>query len=109
MIVTMLKGKIHRIKITENNLDYEGSIFIDSKLLALAGIIAHERVDVYNVTNGNRFSTYAVPVLDKGDGYCCVNGAASRLVYLGDTLIVCAYCSMDESEAIVYKPKVVLM
>jgi aspartate 1-decarboxylase len=107
MMLTLLKSKIHRIKVAENNADYVGSIFIDEKILQKAKILNNEQVHVYNITNGNRFVTYAVPVRE--DGYCCVNGAAARLVYKNDLLIVASYAMMSEQEAAIYVPTVVLM
>ncbi len=107
MMLALLKSKIHRIKVSENNTDYIGSIFIDEKLLQQANILNNEQVHVYNITNGNRFVTYAVPVRE--DGYCCVNGAAARLVYKNDLLIVASYAMMTEAEAKIHIPKVVII
>ena len=106
-MLNLLRAKIHRIKVTESNLNYIGSIFIDSEILAKSGIITNEKVDIYNITNGQRFSTYAVAV-DKR-GYCSVNGAAARLVQQGDLLIVAAFAFFDEKEAKTHKPNVVLI
>lgn len=107
MLITILKGKIHRAKVTGSDLDYEGSIFIDKNLLEQAGIIKYEKVDIYNVSNGARFSTYAVPVEQKDS--VCVNGAAARLVQKNDILIICAFCTIQEEDAKIYQPKVVLL
>ena len=107
MLITILKGKIHRAKVTGSDLDYEGSIFIDKHLLEQAGIIKYEKVDIYNVSNGARFSTYAVPVEQKDS--VCVNGAAARLVQKNDILIICAFCTIQEEDAKIYQPKVVLL
>lgn len=107
MLLTLLKSKIHRAVVTNSNLNYEGSIFIDRNLLKAANILQYERVEIYNVNNGARFSTYAVPV--EMENEVCLNGAAARLVQAGDLIIICTYCQMSEAEAIIYKPSVVLL
>ncbi len=107
MMLHLLRAKIHRIRVTESNLNYVGSIFIDSEILQKSSIITNEKVEIYNITNGERFSTYAVGV-DKR-GYCSVNGAAARLVQSGDLLIVAAYAFFDSNEAKNHKPTVILM
>ncbi len=99
----MLKSKIHRARVTGANLDYEGSITIDEALLTACDIRPYERVDVYNITNGERFTTYVI----KGKrGEICLNGAAARKVSLGDLVIIASYAVMDEEEAKEYKPKI---
>jgi aspartate 1-decarboxylase len=108
MMRDMLRAKIHRISVTEANVDYEGSITIDSTLMAACDMLPYERVEVYDVDNGNRFATYLIPG-EPGSGVCCVNGAAARLVQVGDRLIVCAYCSLDEDEVQVHRPSIVLV
>jgi len=104
----MLKSKIHRATIRQADLHYEGSIGIDSDLLREAGILEHERVEIYNITNGERFATYAIP-LPSGSGGIQINGAAARLCQVGDLVIICTYCSMSEEEARKHKPAVVLV
>ncbi len=108
MILTMLKSKIHRAVVTEANLNYVGSITIDSELMKASGIIEYEKVQVVNVTNGSRIETYAI----KGEantGVVCLNGAAARCAAEGDVVIIMAYAQMDENEAEKYMPKVVLV
>ncbi len=102
----MLKAKIHRAKVTDANINYEGSIEIDSKLLKKADILPYEQVQVYDINNGNRFETYAIEG-KSGSGVISVNGAAARLVSIGDLLIIASYCLMDEDEARNIKPKVI--
>jgi aspartate 1-decarboxylase len=106
MELTLLKGKIHRATVTQCDLHYEGSISVDSALLERAGILPHEQVDVLNITNGNRFTTYAIPA-PAGGGMIGINGAAARLAQAGDLVIVIAYARMDEAEAKGFVPKVV--
>jgi aspartate 1-decarboxylase len=94
--ITKLKSKIHRATVTDANTQYEGSITIDGKLLRLAHIAEYEKVDVYNITNGERFSTYAIEGKN-GEGDVCVNGAAAKKVTIGDKIIICSYALMDIS------------
>jgi aspartate 1-decarboxylase len=108
MLLTMLKGKIHRAKVSAVDIDYEGSILIDEALLRASGIIANEQVDIYNITNGNRFTTYAKPA-PKNNGDIAVLGAAAHLVKKGDLIIICAYCHVTKKESIKHKPKVVMV
>lgn len=103
---TMLKSKIHRARITDANIDYEGSITIDRKLMAAADIIPYEQVQVLNINNGARFSTYAIEGED-GSGEICLNGAAARLVVKGDLVIILTYCDVSEEEARDHMPKIV--
>ena len=101
-----LSGKIHRATVTESRLDYEGSISVDQELLARAGILAFEQVDVYNVTNGDRLSTYAIP----GDpGQVCLNGAAARRSQPGDLVIIAAFAWLGPEEIPGHKPRIVLV
>ena len=104
----MFKSKIHRATVTGADLDYEGSITIDSELMKLADILPYEKVDVYNVTNGERFSTYVIPG-EPGSGEICLNGAAARKVQKGDKVIIVTYCELDESELEAFSPIVVLV
>ncbi len=107
-ILTMLKSKIHRATITQSDMHYEGSITVDRDLLDKAGILLNEQVDVLNINNGQRFTTYAIEG-ERGSGIIGVNGAAARLVQTGDLIIICCYCQMDEDEARRHVPKVLLM
>jgi len=102
----MLKGKIHRARVTQVNIDYEGSITIDKKLMEEADILPYEQVHVVNINNGARFSTYAIEG-DKGGGEICLNGAAARLAAKGDTVIILSYAHVEEDEAYNFTPKVV--
>jgi aspartate 1-decarboxylase len=106
MILTMMKGKIHRAMITRCDIHYEGSISIDAALMEEAGILPNEQVDVLDITNGARFTTYAIEA-EPDSGMIGVNGAAARLVQLGDLVIVIAYAQMDDAEAKRHKPRVV--
>lgn len=100
----MLKSKIHRAHVTETNIDYEGSITIDKKLMEAADILPYEQVQVLNINNGARFITYAI----QGEcGEICLNGAAARLVTKEDTIIILSYCHVDNSEARNFTPKLV--
>jgi len=108
MQITMLQSKIHRATVTDANLNYVGSITIDRKLLEAAGMRVGQKVDIVNVNNGERFSTYIIPG-ESGKGDICLNGAAARLVHRGDKIIIIAYAVMEENEADVYRPRVVLV
>jgi aspartate 1-decarboxylase len=108
MIYTFLKAKLHRATVTEANLDYEGSVTIDRNLLDEAGILINERVEVYDISNGNRFSTYAIEGA-RGSGVICINGAAAHLCKPGDLVIICAYVGLDSTEVANHVPKVVLL
>ena len=108
MLVTMMKAKLHRATVTQADLDYEGSIAIDSELLEASGILPHEQVDVLNITTGARFTTYAIEA-PRGSKVIGVNGAAARLVQKHDKVIVVSYCQLDAAEARNYAPTVVLL
>ena len=108
MQLTMMKAKLHRAVVTQADVDYEGSIAIDSDLLEAAGILPHEQVDVWNVTNGARFTTYAIRA-PRGGKTFGVNGAAARLVQPGDRIIVCTWARMEEAEARRHEPTVILL
>lgn len=101
---TMMKSKIHRATVTDSNLDYEGSITIDSQLMDKANIIPYEQVDIYNVTSGERFTTYAIRG-DKDSGVICINGAAAHKARKGDIIIIATYASFEEQELESFKPK----
>ena len=100
----MLKGKIHRARVTEVNIDYEGSITIDKKLMEEADILPYEQVQVLNLNNGARFDTYAI---EGARGEICLNGAAARLAAKGDIIIILSYCSVEDEEAHNFMPKLV--
>lgn len=106
MLVTICKSKIHRVKVTEANLNYEGSVTIDKKLLDEANILPNEKVQVVNLNNGARFETY-VFVGEENSGTVCLNGPAARLGQVGDLLIVISYCHLEFEEAKRYQPKVI--
>ena len=108
MLLTMMKAKLHRATVTQADLEYEGSIAIDRDLLDASGILPHEQVDVLNITNGARFTTYALEA-PRGSKVIGVNGAAARLVQARDKVIVVAYCQMPAEEARNYAPTVVLL
>jgi aspartate 1-decarboxylase len=105
---TMMTGKIHRATVTQAELHYVGSITIDSDLLAAADLYPGQQVDVVDVTNGSRLTTYAIPG-ERGSGQVCINGAAARLVAPGDVVIVIAYGTMDDVDARTYLPNVVFV
>lgn len=109
MILTLLKGKIHRATCTGADIAYNGSVTIDPDLLEAAGILVNEQVDVLDITNGERLTTYAIPSATRGSGEITINGAAAHLVKPGDLVIICAYAQMDEKEAATWQPKVVLV
>ena len=105
---TMMKSKIHRATVTDANLNYVGSITIDSDLMAAADLLEYEHVHVVDIDNGARFETYVIEG-EKGTGTICLNGAAARLVQPGDKVIVISYASYEESELEGHTPKVVLV
>ena len=104
----MLRAKIHRASVTQCDLNYEGSCGIDEDLLDAADICEFEKIELYNVNNGERFSTYAIRG-KRGTGEISLNGAAARLAQLGDLLIICTYAPMNEDEVAPYKPKIVFV
>jgi aspartate 1-decarboxylase len=108
MLLNLLKAKIHRARVTEANLAYEGSITIDKTLLEASGILPHEQVHVVDIDNGERFVTYVIEG-KPGTGTMCVNGAAARLVSVGDRIIVIAYGQVSREEARDHRPRVVLV
>jgi aspartate 1-decarboxylase len=109
MILTMMKGKIHRVRCTGADLDYNGSITVDPVLLNAAGILEHEQVDVLDITNGVRLTTYAIRSKKPGAGEVTINGAAAHLVKKGDLLILCSYAQMKPRAAKLHKPRVILV
>jgi aspartate 1-decarboxylase len=104
----MFKSKIHRATVTHADLDYEGSVTLDEDLLEAADILEHEAVQIWNVTNGNRLTTYALRGA-RGSGLCCINGAAAHLMRPGDLVIIATFADMEEAEARAHKPTVVLV
>ena len=108
MILTMMKGKIHRATVTQADLHYEGSISIDRDLLDMAGILPNEQVDILNINNGERFTTYAITA-PRGSKTFGLNGAAARRVQLGDKIIIITYAQMEAEAAKSYVPDVVLL
>ena len=102
----MLKGKIHRARVTRCNVDYEGSITIDRDLMEAADLLSYEKVDVLNINNGARFHTYAIEG-ERGSGEICLNGAAARLVAKGDIVIILSYHVVTEDEAVTATPRLV--
>lgn len=106
MFIEIVKSKIHRVKVTEANLNYIGSITIDEDLMDAANIIANEKVHIVNNNNGERFETYVIKG-ERGSGEICLNGAAARKVQPGDIIIIMAYAWMEFEEAKKHSPKVV--
>lgn len=106
MFVTMLKSKLHRATVTDADLNYEGSVSIDPALIDTAGFFIGEQVDIYNINNGQRFTTY---VIEGKKGEICLNGAAARLVHRGDKVIIACYAQMTPEEARTWKPKSILL
>ena len=98
MIRTLMKSKIHRATVTEANIEYEGSVSIDTELMEAADLLPYERVDIWDCTNGARLSTYAIPG-EPGSGEICINGAAAHLVKPGDLVIIATFAQMDDEEA----------
>ena len=106
MLLNILKSKIHRVKVTEANLDYIGSITIDEALMEAANIYPGERVQVVDNDNGSRLETYVIPG-KRGSGCICMNGAAAHLIHVGDTIIIMAYAMMTPEEVKDFKPSIV--
>ena len=108
MDITLLKAKIHRAKVTQADLDYVGSVTIDTKLLREAGIYEYEKVQIVDINNGNRFETYTIAG-EEGSGIICLNGAAAKCVSVGDKVIIMAYANMTPEEAASHKPTVLFV
>ena len=108
MFLAMLKGKLHGGRVTQCDLYYEGSVSIDQDLLDASGILPHERVDIWNVTNGARIQTYAIEA-PRGSKTIGINGAAARNFALGDQVIIAAFASVEAEKARNYKPEVVIL
>ena len=108
MMLDMLKGKIHRATVVQAELDYVGSITVDSDLLEASGILEYEKVAIVDVNNGNRFETYTIAG-EPGSGMICLNGAAARCVSVGDKIIIMSYAQMTPEEAKDFHPSVVFV
>ncbi len=108
MQITMLHSKIHRATVTDANLNYVGSITVDREMLDASGMRVGQKVDIVNVNNGERFSTYIIPG-EAGKREICLNGAAARKVHVGDRIIIIAYAVMGEEEADSFRPKIVIL
>ena len=106
MAIKLLKSKIHRAKVTDANLDYEGSIAIDSELMNRVGLVNYEKVHVLNLTNGSRLETYVIPDVP-GSKSICINGAAAHLVHPEDRVIILSYCSLDVSNVNQHAPQII--
>jgi aspartate 1-decarboxylase len=106
MLRTILKSKIHRAKVTDANLYYEGSITIDAKLMAAADILPAEKVEIFNLSNGQRLETYAIEG-KVGSGVVCLNGPAARGSCVGDEVIIASYVLLEDKEAKLMKPKII--
>ena len=104
----MLKSKIHRARVTDANLQYEGSLTIDETLMKAADILPFEQIKIYNINNGARFDTYAIAG-PAGSGEICLNGAAARMAALGDLIIIATYANYDTEEIATARPKIVLV
>ena len=99
----MLKSKIHRVTVTDANVDYEGSVAIDEVLMEAAGILPFEQVQIYNIANGARLTTYAIKG-ERGSGTISINGAAAHLASKGDLVIIASYCTLPEAQAALHNP-----
>lgn len=108
MQITLLKAKLHKAAVTHSELSYEGSCAIDSALLDSAGILEYEQIQIYNLNNGERFTTYAIRA-ESGSGVISVNGAAAHKAAPGDRVIICAYARLTENEAANFKPTMVYL
>ncbi|MDH5445781.1 MAG: aspartate 1-decarboxylase [Gammaproteobacteria bacterium] len=106
MLTTMLKTKLHRVTVTHSELEYEGSCAIDGKLLDTSGIREYEQIEIYNITNGERFTTYAIRA-EENSGVISVNGAAAHKASPGDMIIICAYVGLSQQELLSFKPTLV--
>ena len=104
----MMRAKVHRATVTDADLEYEGSLAMDSALMEAADLYPNEVIQVWNITNGNRFNTYVIPA-PHDSGMICINGAAAHQAQPGDKVIIAAYAWMDESEARQYQPRVVFV
>lgn len=108
MHLTLLKSKLHRATVTHSEVDYEGSCAIDRNLLDAANIIPYEQIEIYNITNGERLTTYAIEA-ERDSGIISVNGAAAHRASPGDLIIICTYAALDQSEAAIFHPTLVYL
>ncbi|MGH8554422.1 MAG: aspartate 1-decarboxylase [Gammaproteobacteria bacterium] len=108
MYITLLKAKLHRARVTHSELDYEGSCAIDARLLDAAGMREYEQIHIYNIANGERFTTYAIPA-EPGSGVISINGAAAHKASPGDRVIICAYAGLRRDEAAAHQPTLVYL
>jgi len=108
MYLTLLKSKLHRATVTHAEVDYEGSCAIDRNLLDAGNILPYEQIEIYNVTNGERFTTYAIEA-ERTSGIISVNGAAAHRASPGDLVIICTYAGLDHSEAAIFHPTLVYL
>jgi aspartate 1-decarboxylase len=106
MLIEVLKSKIHRVTVTEANLNYVGSIAIDEDLMEAANVIENEKVQVVNINNGERLDTYVIKG-KRGSGVVCLNGAAARKVQVGDIILIVSYAAMEFTEAKKFQPKII--
>jgi aspartate 1-decarboxylase len=104
----MFRAKVHRIRVTECDVEYEGSLTLDTALMEAADMVPYERIEVYNIDNGNRFATYLIEG-GRGTGQCCVNGAAAHMVKEGERLILATYTTIDDADLEGYQPTVVIV
>lgn len=109
MNIQVLKSKIHRAVVTHADVEYEGSVTLDANIMEAAGLLENERVDIWNVTNGNRLSTYAMTPAEPGSGIVCINGAAAHLMNVGDVVIIASYAYVNEEEYKKHKPTKVII
>lgn len=105
---TLLKSKLHQAKVTQADLNYEGSFSIDAEIMAACNIVVHEQIHVYNITNGQRYITYAIPA-PRGSRIMCANGACARLTAVGDRVIICTYVQLQENQLTTFQPIVALL
>ena len=108
MMITLLKAKLHQARVTHSELEYEGSCAIDGELLEAAGILEYEQIQIYNLANGERFTTYAIRA-ENGSGIISVNGAAAHKASPGDRIIICSYAQLDAAEAARFRPTLVYL
>ena len=107
MFIEVMKSKIHRVEVTEADLNYVGSVTIDEDIIDAANMIVHEKVQIVNVNNGERIETYVIKG-ERGSGVVCLNGPAARRAQVGDVIIIISYASMDFEEAKSFEPSVVI-
>jgi len=108
MFKTLLSSKIHRATVTQADLDYVGSISVDKDLLEATGLVGNEQVQVLNISNGNRLTTYVIEA-PAGSGMICINGAAAHLMNVGDLVIICSYAHIEQNQIKDHKPKIALV